>query len=190
MSSKTFFYPLIALAAAIYPLLIYFGLNYTGPRVLALVLLVIMAVRLILLGNSANRQHVAQFILIAALCFFAALLDSDLLLRYYPVLMNFSFAALFWFSLNSEMPLIERFARLRRTTLQPHQIQYMRTLTKVWSVVLCINGVIAIYSVHWLSLKQWAFYNGFLAYFLLLSFGLAELAYRQFHKRKHRQLES
>lgn len=189
MSSNTILYPLVAVLAAIYPLMVYFGLNHTGPRFLALALLLVMLARLWLLGRSANRQHILQFSLIGALCIAAAALNSDTLLRYYPVLMNFSFAALFLFSLNSEESLIEQFARLRRKNLLAYQIRYMRTLTKVWAGLLFVNGFIAFYSVHWLSLKQWAFYNGFMAYFIFLTFGLLELLYRQFHKRRYRHLE-
>ena len=190
MTHKQFIVPLIVVLAAIYPIIVFLGINHFRPRSLALMLLGIVVLRLVFLGSQANKEHYLQFIAVALLCLAAVWLDSEALLRYYPVLMNFSFAILFMSSLASDQPLIERFARFRHSDLQDHQISYMRGLTKAWAILLVLNGTVAYYTACCLSLKQWALYNGLIAYCVFALFTGIELIYRSRYKSRHAQSET
>lgn len=187
VNHKQIIIPLLMLLAAIYPLLIFFSINHVGPRILALLLLAILLLRMLFLGSLDNKEHYFQFTIIALLCFLTMWWDSDTLLRYYPVLMNISFAFLFYFSLSSDQTLIERFARIGRADYQDHQLNYMRDLTKSWALLLTINGAISYYSACCLSLKQWAIYNGLVAYGLFAVFVGLELLCRRRYKKQHAQ---
>lgn len=185
MRPKTILIGAIAVATAVYPFIVYFGLDRFGTAALALILFAALLVRLLLLGKHERRAQFVQLLLVGSLCLLAAWFQSETLLRYYPVLMNFGFAAFFWFSLSSDQSLIERFARVFIQDISAHAKRYMRGLTKVWALLLLLNSVIALYTACCLSIKQWALYNGAIAYIVFGVFTLFELVYRHYYKKRH-----
>ena len=69
-----------------------------------------------------------------------------------PVAINLALAALFAWTLRpGAEPMIARFARRERGTLEPELLGYTRTLTVVWVAFFLAMGAIAA----WLSLAGW-----------------------------------
>jgi len=184
MPYRNLLYAVIALLAAAYPFVVYYGLNHYSASVFAWVLFALLIVRVVIKGNYKEPSQWMQLVVVGGFCIIVAVVNSEELLRYYPVLMSLGFSALFAFSLRSKTSLIERFAKMSGTEYSPQALNYMRSLTLVWAIFLAFNAVIAAYTACCMSLKSWTLYNGLLAYFLLGGFSLAELVFRHFYKKK------
>lgn len=187
MRFKLVLFAAIAIATAVYPFIVYTGLNSFGPASLSLVLFALLLGRVILRGQYRMPEQYAQLGLVGTLCLLAAWRDSEIILRYYPVAMSLGFSLFFAISLFAETSLVERFASLRVKHIEPHQKVYMRGLTKVWSLLLLMNAAVAGYTACCLSLAQWTLYNGAIAYIVFGTFALAELVFRHFYKKRYAQ---
>ena len=178
---------IIAVATAVYPFIVYTSLNQLGPTTLALVLLALLLARVIVRKEYHQPEQYLQLTLVGSLCLLAAWLNSERLLRYYPVLMSLGFALLFAFSLLTKKTLTERMASMfiDDADIESHHRIYMRRLSIAWAVLLLINTFVAAYTACCLSLKQWTFYNGAIAYVVFGLFILAELVYRHFYKKRY-----
>ena len=184
MSLRWLIGSLVGGLAMVYPFLVYYGLNQYGPSVFASLLFILLVIRVVIKGSYHEPSQWLQLLVVGLFCLTVMFLDSELLLRYYPVLMSFGFSALFAYSLKSKTSLVERFAKMAGQDYPEEAIGYMCGLTKVWAVLLFINALISAYTACCLSLKYWTLYNGLLAYFLLGGFALIELIFRHFYKRK------
>lgn len=155
----------LALTAA-YPLIIYFSLGHVEPRYLALLLLVLGALRW-MAGGAQLVQ--ARWIALAALLLAAstALLNMSLPLKLYPVLVNVVLLVVFGLSLVRGPSMAERIARLSEPNLDPQGQAYTRRVTQVWCVFFVFNGCIALATALWASDDIWALYNGLIAYVLI-----------------------
>ena len=177
---------IIAFATVAYPFVIYTQLNTWGPAVLAWGLFALLLARVLLRGEFKKPEQYLQLCLVGGLCVIAAVLQSEELLRYYPVAMSLAFAGFFLWSLRTATPLIERFAAFRNNEeFAPHARYYMRQLTKIWAVLLAVNGVVATYTACCVTLESWTLYNGAISYIVLGVFTLIELVVRHFYKKKH-----
>ena len=185
MRPQVILFVVIAVATAGYPFIVYTGLQEFGPTVLSLVLFGLLLGRVILRGDYHQPEQYAQLALVGSLCLLAAWQKSETLLRYYPVAMSLGFAGFFAISLRSETTLVERFARVFVKDIEEHQRQYMRGLTVLWALLLLVNALVAAYTACCLSLAQWTFYNGVIAYVVFGLFTLGELVNRHFYKKRY-----
>jgi len=190
MRAHIILFVIIAGITAVYPFIVYTGLNEFGPSMLSLVLFALLLARVVLRGDYHQPEQYAQLLLVGSLCLVAAWLQSELLLRFYPVLMSLGFAGFFALSLRTPHSLIERFARTFISDIEPHQQAYMRVLTKIWAGLLVVNAVVAAYTACCLSLKYWTLYNGAIAYIIFGVFSLGELVNRYFYKKRYANRQS
>ncbi|MBX2867268.1 MAG: hypothetical protein KTR18_01225 [Acidiferrobacterales bacterium] len=173
---------LAVIIAVGYPLMVYFGLQQYGSRGLAIVLLAAVCIRYYLVRPATTIQSLGVIVVgIFSLCIIA--LDSELLLRFYPVVLSVSVAAFFFFSLWSEKTAIEKFAEISGEIITPTARYYMRRLTICWVALMLLNAAIAAYTALYMSLSHWTLYNGVLSYLLIGLFMLGEWLYRQHYKR-------
>lgn len=184
MSIKWVIGLLVGLATIIYPFFIYYGLSEYGPSVFALILFVLMVIRVVVKGSYQEPSQWLQLLIIGIFCCAIILFKSDVLLRFYPVIMSLGFSLLFAISLTSKTTLVERFAKMAGQDYPQQALGYMRSLTKVWAIILFFNAMIAAYTACCASLKSWTLYNGFLAYFLLGGFVLFEYIFRCYYRRR------
>lgn len=175
----------VAIATAVYPLIVYTGIQQVGPSVLSLILFALLVGRVILRGDYHQPEQYVQLLLVGSLCLFAAWQKSEAILRYYPVAMSLGFAGFFAISLRAETTLVERFASVFVKDIEEHQRQYMRGLTGCWSGLLLINAVVAAYTACCLPLSLWTLYNGAVAYVVFGLFTLGELVNRHFYKKRY-----
>lgn len=173
---------LAILFAAAYPFVVYFGLGTLGPKILAIVLAVFAVVR-----YFANKERTrAQGMVCGAIVCFAILifiLDSQRLLRLYPVLFSLGMAAAFYFSLYDDQTLIERVATQFGSELHDIARRYIRKLTVWWIAVLVINATISAWTALYGTLYQWTLFNGLLSYLLMGGFMAAEFCFRIRYKK-------
>jgi uncharacterized membrane protein len=104
-----------------------------------------------------------------------------------PVLINFAFAAFFATSLApGRDPVISRYARRERGTLEPDLARYTRTLTVLWAVFLAAMGIVAAILAVASPLAVWSLFCNVISYALVATFLLGEYAYRRLRFRHYR----
>ena len=155
-----------ALLTVLYPLAVYFGVNYFEPWKLAAILMILLLIKL---ATRYADHHWSKPLLMAGVlyCGFAVWNNNLVSLRFYPVLVNGVMLAIFSWSLLSPPSLIERLARLQHPDLPPAGVCYTRRVTQVWCGFFIINGVIALATAVWSSFEFWSLYNGLIAYLLM-----------------------
>ncbi len=173
----------------LYPLLVYFGLNYLGPRWLAVILLVAVGARLLLARVVAGNfgQHHSLWLLLAAVAATLVTLVSGSVigLKFYPVLVSLVLLMVFGVSLWRPPTVIERFARLQHADLPSYAVAYTRKVTWVWCGFFVTNGVIALSTVY-ASDELWALYNGLLSYIAIGALLAGEYPVRKWVEHKHK----
>lgn len=166
----------IALAAS--PLLIFAGLWFGDPRMLALVLLAILvmrnatAVRRFAAGLPASDRWI--YLLPILLTLGVALTNSEPLLRLYPAAVSLGMLALFGRSLVHPPTVVERIARLSEPDLAQAGVRYTRRITLVWCCFFVLNGAAATYTALYTSRETWVLYNGLVSYLLMGTLFLGE----------------
>jgi len=177
----------LGLLLVLYPLLVYIGIQHLGPRVLAAVLLVAAAARL--LAAKITRQPLgnSSWLLLAAAAATGLTLatGSAIGLKFYPVLVSGVLLAVFGYSLWRPPSMIERFARLQQADLPAQAIPYTRKVTWVWCGFFVLNGTIATATV-FMSDQAWALYNGLLSYLLMGLLMAGEYLVRRRVQKRHK----
>ncbi|MDD5578979.1 MAG: hypothetical protein PHY16_06825 [Methylobacter sp.] len=154
------------LLTLLYPLAVYFGINYLEPRQIAAMLIILLLIRLS--ASYSGTQWITPLLFAGiGFCGFAIWSNDLVTLRFYPVLVNGVMLLIFSWSLLSPPSLIERLARLQDPNLPPEGIIYTRRVTQAWCVFFIINGSIAFATALWSSFEFWSLYNGLIAYLLM-----------------------
>ena len=150
-----------------------------------MVLLVLIIARFAVLNKKPQAGNIVIFAVMGGFCVIAIWLNSESLLKLYPVLMNGGIGVLFLTSLYTQECLIARFAKLSGKAPPPAAVGYLRILTLLWGLLLLLNAAVSAYTAWYTSLSTWALYNGFIAYVVMVAFALCELLYRRHYKKKH-----
>lgn len=171
----------------LYPFLVYVGLNHFEPRLLALLLCLILALRL-LSGKQPGllppRYHLLLVLAAVVLVMLTLLGNVSWGLKLYPVVVNLGFLGLFTWSLYYPPSMIERLARLREPELPARAIIYTRRVTQLWCLFFAINGGLALYTAFWASVAAWTLYNGLIAYLLIGGLLAGEYLFRRYWLEK------
>jgi uncharacterized membrane protein len=162
-----------------YPLGVYFGLTRFGTRSAAWLLLGLAIANT---GYRSYRRRAADWssALVVPLCVGALWLDDRRYVLAMPVLINAALFVTFFGSLFREQPIVERFARLSVNDLSSAEVQYCRSVTRVWSAFFVINGAIAALLAARDTLQAWTLYTGFLSYLLIGGLAAAEYTVRKY----------
>jgi uncharacterized membrane protein len=167
-----------ALTTMLYPFVVYFALDHTEPRFLALILAVPLFLRW--LGSKSNAGQLALLWPVSAVFLaLTALINRETWLLAYPILVNSVFLALFAFSLYRPPSAVERLARLREPDLSPSGVAYTRQVTQVWCGFFLVNGFISAWTLWHGDRLLWSLYNGCIAYVLMGTLMASEWALRQ-----------
>ncbi|HSC47635.1 MAG TPA: hypothetical protein VLG68_06085 [Gammaproteobacteria bacterium] len=171
-----------------YPFAVYLVADYVEPRTLMAVLLALLAVRVALTVRKAARYPwLGPALSLTLLTIAAAVLFSSGLklsmVRVYPAIIDFCFFSVFFGSLFTSMPLVERIARAVDENLPPQAVRYTRRVTWAWSLVLLCNTLAALYTAFYASLGVWSLYNGLLSYLLIGATFAVEYALRTYLRR-------
>lgn len=170
---------LIGLCAALYPVIVYIGLQADQLIIVALLLLSLAAVKYHQNRHNSTKQLYAFMLLVSTfLAAWSIIQQTDMGLRLYPVIVSLSLLLLFARSLWQEQTVIERLARLHEPDLPAHATPYLRHVTQIWCLFFSINAAIASYTVT-LNLTAWTLYNGLISYLFMGTLMAAEYAYRK-----------
>ena len=105
-------------------------------------------------------------------------------IRFYPPIMNFLIFMVFFSSLFGKETVIQKFARMCKSNLEPAELIYTKNLTYVWCVFLFLNFVVSVITI-FLSDKIWMIYNCFLSYFMVGTLFIIEYIVRIFYRKRH-----
>ncbi len=161
---------MMALILLAWPFLVWFGLLHDGLNWLLPSMVLMLSLRLRQLLRKAGPMHrIMQSVAFAgiALCVASALLRAHQLLLWWPVVVNLVMLFGFGGSLRSDMPLVERLARLRDPQLPPEGVRYTRRVTQVWCIFFVFNGSMAFLTALHGDMALWTMWNGMIAYLLI-----------------------
>lgn len=174
---------LIAMAVFLYPIAIYFGLQYLEPRWIALLLAALVVIRSFFARSTflKSLKSLWLVILVAGLVIaaFSFVQNSTLGLKLYPIIISSSFLAIFSYSLFKPPTVIERIARLQEPDLPEEGIHYTTNVTKIWCVFFIFNILVSLYTVFFTSIEIWTLYNGLISYLLMGLLFFGEFLYRK-----------
>ncbi|CAG9180238.1 COG4648 family protein [Cupriavidus pampae] len=168
-----------------YPVVVYVGLQYWPPRIVALFLIALLVLRLAA-GKQAGARAMA---LVAAAVAAVVMASGDAMpLKLYPVFINALMLGLFGWSLRYPPTVVERIARMREPDLPPAGVAYTRKVTIAWCVFFCCNGAVALGTALFADDATWALYNGAIAYVLIGTMFAAEWLVRRRVMAGHRHV--
>lgn len=176
---------LIFLVTLAYPFLVYLNIDSIEPGWFGVVLLLLAVFRLVVTGTKRQSSDWLITAVIAVFCSVIIILESEILLKCYPVMMSLAMGLVFLFSLKDKHNLIERFAAAGGKQPPAQARGYLHKLCIAWGVLLLLNGAVAAWTVWFASLAVWTLYNGLLSYLLIGGFVVIELVYRNYYKKKH-----
>lgn len=182
--SRSPFAAMTVLALLAYPVAVYLAAGFVTPKILMAGVLALLALRIALRLHHRTLLAWKPWALAGLLLFAAlAVLYSHGLgmmnVRLYPAAIDFCVFLLFFGSLFTQQPLVERIARAQRDDLDALALVYTRRVTWVWSVVLLLNTALALYTALYASMAIWTLYNGLLSYLLIGTVFLVELLIRR-----------
>ena len=152
----------------LFPFLALFLAHPLGPTVVVLALVAVLVLRAVT-GLGRGQPQALTWAALAAACLLGvgSLINADLAMRTYPVLMSVAMLAAFALSLARPPSMIERFARVLEPDLPEAGVRYTRTVTWVWCGFFVVNAVVALWTALAASLETWALYNGLISYALM-----------------------
>ncbi len=167
----------------LYPVFIYFGINYFSPAQLGLFLIGLFAVRVVFSrkNNKTARLQIIFTVLIGGtLAILTWVSNSVEYLKWYPVGLNIVFFLVFAASLISPPSIIEQIARSHRKDLPASGVIYTRNVTIIWTVFFVINALISSWTVIYGSMELWTLYNGLISYIIMGTILALEVLLRKF----------
>jgi uncharacterized membrane protein len=184
-NDRRFTVVLFVLALA-YPALVYFGLKWYSPKVVALTVGTVILMRLLLGRHREGGRRLGLLLLLPlVLCAISVVANDRKFLLYLPVIASVALLFSFGFTLFRPPSIVESFARLSVPNLSAEEVAYCRRTTQIWAVFFLINGSIAFWTATWGSLEAWGFYNGLLTYIAMGVLFTTEFIYRHWRFRRY-----
>lgn len=176
---------LSGLVAVAYPVVVYLALGRWSARGVGLLLGGLWALALLLHLQTQRQGGVALRMAPAGLMLAVVILadERDALLLM-PVLINTAMLLAFGYTLTTDRPMIERFARLLGADLDPPRRRHCRQATVAWCMLFVINAAMALALTLWAPIEWWTLYNGLIAYLLMGALAVAEIVVRRVRFRE------
>ena len=105
-------------------------------------------------------------------------------IKYYPICMNFLFFAIFFSSLFAKETIIQKFARMMDGELKPKVAIYTKNVTYIWCVFIFLNLIMSIITF-FLPDEIWLWYNGCISYILMGILFSVEYIVRILFRKRH-----
>jgi uncharacterized membrane protein len=176
---------LIVVISVIYPLMVYFSIQDLSPVFFSLLIAGLALVKFAISPDKTSKHELSLLIASLACALFIAFSKNEYSIKLYPVIISCFVGGLFALSLLDKESFIERLARMRGKTISCHAKIYTRRLTIIWSLLLFINAMIALYLAYYATTESWVLYCGLLSYVFFGCFILAELIYRRHYIAKY-----
>jgi uncharacterized membrane protein len=166
----------------LYPFIVFIGLKWFEPSILALVLVSLTLLRIYFSKNKTTIPLIKIVGINAILLLsFNVFANSAFLLKLYPVVISFSFFSVFIYSIIKPPAVITMIASARGKMTE-NAVVYTRKVTLVWCLFFILNGFIAFWTI-FQSDEYWTLYNGIISYVLMgILFACEWLVRRNFKK--------
>jgi uncharacterized membrane protein/acyl-CoA synthetase (AMP-forming)/AMP-acid ligase II/3-hydroxymyristoyl/3-hydroxydecanoyl-(acyl carrier protein) dehydratase len=130
-----------------------------------------------------------NFLLLFALGALCLVVNSSIILKFYPLLMNGLFLAAFGSTLFFPPSMIFRFATIQdksiRGSLTEKRVStYCRKVTLVWCAFFVLNGSVAAWTIFFGTDALWSVYNGGISYILIGILFTGEFIVRKIVQKK------
>lgn len=177
---------LLAILLLAYPVIVYFGLQYVEPSILAMLLGAMIALRFWLSRSFLTKMPWLKLATILGLAVVLAsvFMNSEIGVLLYPVAISSSMLAIFAYSLYNKPSVIETFARISEPDLDQRGVRYTEKVTAVWCGFFIINIGISLYTVFYSSREIWTLYNGLISYCLIGAIFAVEFVVRKIVKKR------
>ena len=187
---------LLYIVAALYPAFIYYflvireiPLRLFSLFVIAFAFLAFITRTSAQKGEKGGISLVWTSLLLLGVGLVCFITDSRIVLKWYPLLMNFLFLAAFGSTCFIPPTMIFRFATMQdrsiKGSLSEKRVEaYCRKVTIAWCVFFIGNGSIAAWTIFFGSDAQWSVYNGGISYILMGIFFMGELIIRKMVQKK------
>ncbi len=173
----------LVLLGLAYPVLVYSGLRWLEPRVVAVLLGSLLMLRFVL-----NRHRSRTVTLRSSLSFPLVLLGLAYLLTFLfnegrfflfvPAMFSVALLVSFGRSLLRPPSMVELFARMKQPDMSTEKVSYCRRVTLLWVVFFLLNALVSTALALFAELETWTIYNGFIAYILIGVLFVGEFIYR------------
>lgn len=172
--------------ALAYPVVLLCAWRWDSPRIIGCAMFVLLWLQRVAgsgpLAATLRKLTVVDWISIGILNFASvaiALTNDELLMRMYPVIVNFGMLIAFGATLVRGPSMVERFARLTYADPPAHVVRYTHRVTQLWCGFFVINCIFSAYTAICWSRKAWWLYNGAIAYVLIGALFVGEFAWRK-----------
>jgi uncharacterized membrane protein/acyl-coenzyme A synthetase/AMP-(fatty) acid ligase/3-hydroxymyristoyl/3-hydroxydecanoyl-(acyl carrier protein) dehydratase len=186
---------LFFIIAALYPAFIFYFLVIKKiPLRLFSIFIVVFALIVFIAGTSGKKEkkglsffwNSALLLGLGGLCF---IVNSSVILKLYPLLMNILFLVTFGGTLFSPPSMIFRFAKMQDKSIsgslnEKRIAAYCRKVTYVWCGFFVLNGSIAAWTIFSGSDALWSVYNGGISYILIGTLFAGEFMVRKMVQKK------
>jgi len=181
-------FPALRIAALVlflaYPFVIFFYLNEFGAGALGMLLVAILLFRYFPVWLKRLWLLLPAGLAVMLFAFLAPA-QSELALRYYPVVISLILLIIFSFSLLRPPGVIERFAIASGAKDTPQVKRYTRNVTLIWCVFFLFNASVSGGVAYIGNMQLWAIYNGLLSYILIGLLIGGEMIYRRYRISEH-----
>ena len=155
-------------------------------RIIALGILFLASILFLSYGNKRNKIPYLIMGLVAIIVMISA---SEIVLRFYPVIVNIMLFLLFSLSMRGGDSIIFTFAQKweKNTATSPDRaaiLRYCRKVNVVWCIFFVFNIFISSYTVFFGSSFIWTIYNSCIVYILMGAIFAIEFIVRYFVKKK------
>lgn len=177
--------------AVVYPLAIWFALAHYSPRTVGILVAATIVPIMIVRHHDAPREHLWAVmripLVVVAVLAAGIVFDDARFLLMVPVLINTGLLITFGASLGkaSDMPIIERFARMQEPELSDDKQRHCRQATVAWCVFFVLNASAAAVLALAAPVSWWATYNGGIAYALIGCMFVGEYIVRKYRFRDY-----
>ncbi|WKD49932.1 hypothetical protein [Microbulbifer spongiae] len=158
---------LFSVILILYPLTVYFGLQYLSLNSILMLLLLITIMRLVYSDDNGKKIGGMVTLSLSLVLVLSWLRDDPNGLLWYPVLCNIILFWLFAYSLKQPKSIIERIARIKEPDMPYNGVVYTRKVTKIWCIFFLVNGSFATATVINGNMQVWVLYNGLISYILM-----------------------
>lgn len=159
--------PLIIFLVTLYPLVVFFGLQWLSVRYLAVLIALLLCLRLLTMGEQRSPVWIVVTLFGVILASLGMISANPLFIKLYPVVINVVLLGLFAYSLYRPPSLLTRFATKMYGELPVYAVRHTERFTLVWCVFFALNGMLSLATVLSGSLVLWTWYNGLISYILI-----------------------
>ncbi|MDB4576293.1 hypothetical protein N9091_01105 [bacterium] len=172
---------MLGLITLAYPLVVYFGIQYFTPAILALLLLASAATRFYFASDKKDLIVIIIMSIVMIYILTIFITNNEYLLLLYPGIVSLCVAIFFAASLKQKVSLVERVAIASGKVITVNAKRYTWRLTFFWSGILIGHSAVCFYLALQGTRESWALYSGLICYLLFGMIGVLEYSYRQYY---------